>query len=347
MKNQESFDNTAMYILKMACCSSMAKYETLSEKFPLIKMKDDSIAVKTHVYISLGTIVQLWTKMMKSYDARSTGLTGEYIASQLLQVVLHYRNRFKDAKIYLYQGSEVYESPKEYAKELQEAFTVILPEICKYIPKTYFIYNNKIPGAFILAHSIQNHILTCDPILPLQTLFVSSNALEYVAMAVKMNGVIRHSTFRGSGEYRKLYANGQVITDWLYHDSKRKPFEGDYTSRISFLELFLLGILAYPSKAHIEVAGSISKQAREKIKEIVSDTTKTSVDTITQLYTDTGDDNLIKLASFWDTLAEYKSDLDSAKIAWNTDIVDYSIEKLNDTLFRNIPINLVQLCAAE
>jgi len=332
-------DRTQANLFKVACTCLMTKYEMIDQVLPKEKNKGD-----IHIYISVYGIFRTWESLLKSYDKSSPYLTKEYIVACILEIAIHFRKARRHANIYFYRGDKAleYGNPK-YEKAINEALDTLLPQICIFIPKVYYIHTKDMPDYVSISYNVQLHIQKKKS-CPLFVLLVSNNALDYTVCQLQYESKIRYSINR-LGLGKGLFTEHTIITDWLFKDKHLQDLNRAYAIRFLFIDLFLSGLLIYPKKSKFEHVENI-RDAKKNIFACIRDGTCSTID-CEGLYKMCGLTKEFERLSMSLQLQNHAKELDNYMILWHVDNIDYSIEKLNENIFRNIPIDIAQLCYTE
>jgi hypothetical protein len=330
-----------MYIL------AMAKFSKMRETFPLFETNKH---INTKIFISLPSIFNQWTGLLKTQSYRDPIITPEYITSGILEIVTHYRKFFSDSDIYMYLGKEAYDVPDFYMDEVKHAINELLPTICKFIPRVYFAKCTEAPANSIIGNILVDYVkkFRNDPDEYLQTIFANARILDILALSIASGNRIKHSIYRGFSFVNKRFLVGDdIFFDWLLHDSKRKPFtDAPFFKSQSIYTLLYLGILGYPHKSKYEAQPAIRVNARRLLKNLIYQNDQNSISE-EQRFSESIGNLVTEDLDIWGVLMKYHDVLENAKLSWSVDNIDYSIEKLNDTIFKSIPLNLHALYSAQ
>jgi hypothetical protein len=332
---------------KYTCVLTMAKFVKMRETFPLFKTNKH---INTKIFVSLPMIFNQWTGLLKTQSYKDPIVTPEYITSMLFKIVTHYREFFSDSDIYMYLGKESYDVPDLYTEIVKHAINELLPTICKFIPRVYFAKCTDAPANTIVGNILMDYVEAFGNDFDeyLQTIFVNARVLDILAASIASGDRVMHSIYKGFSFANKRFLTGDgIFFDWLYHDSKRKPFtDAPFFKSQSIYMLLLLGIIGYPHKSKYEAQPSIRANARRLLQNLIYQNDQTSI-TEAKHFADSIGNVVAEELDIWKVLTKYHDVLENVKLSWEVDNVDYSIEKLNDTIFKGIPLNLHALYAAQ
>jgi hypothetical protein len=169
----------------------------------------------------------------------------------------------------------------------------------------------------------------------LQTVFITTNPGDYAASAIRNGEFIKHSFLRGFGSNKRFVIGDSIVYDWLIRNN------GSHLKEIPYSTLMLYGLLSQPKKSKIYSDADISRDAKELLKALIYENTEEIQTAEKEFRLTIGD--VRDFVDIWYSLSKYNDRLALAKIDWLVDYVDYSIETLNDTVFRGIPVNLHEL----
>jgi hypothetical protein len=327
-------------LFRISCLQMQPKYKLLGEFYPLFKT--DKI-INTKIFLSLPSLFRVWKSMIRSCDEFSSSFTGEFITSCILNIIAHYKGIISSSRVYLYIGNDAFDIPEEYSAEIGKALDDLLPNICKFIPNAYFVKCDDVPGCAIIGNILLNYIEEkhCDNDEYLQTLFVTSKPSDYLASSVKNTGHIAHGFYRGFGFDRRILVGNEIITNWLFHDSRKKPWDdAPFLNAIPYTMLLMLGMIGFPKKSKMNINKEDSANARKILLNLLykNDTASQEEANLFKYYISNYEN-----ADIWNILEKYKDLLNRKQLEWRIDNVDYSIEKLNETLFRGMPVDIHKL----
>jgi hypothetical protein len=333
-------------IFQIACNMHKARYDTLSG------FSVNVIPRHANIFINVDSIIRSWLDINKE---DITGIKPEFILSELLAVVGHYKRYFTrnypHAKIcvmcYIEKDNDEENLRIQYiTRELNELASVIFT----YIPNVYWIICDY-PSEIFAYSEIQKNVtksLTGDRVSSAINLIVSDNVLDYYSISLDFK-----ESKSAVGVFRRrkhVILNSDNI--WGEYLMPGIRLGGPYTSG-SFEFLFPRSLLAYQHKYFKEkpVSNDIMKYYRKEITGILkaNDVSYTAV-TIAGIKTfeETCDDRfeLRKVLAGIDVSSLYKEHagyIDNQVLLWKHDRLDYTIEKLNQTVFKSYPVDFLQV----
>jgi hypothetical protein len=231
-----------------------------------------------------------------------------------------------------------FENP--YMTQLMLEIDNLMKTIITYVPLVYWVpcrYHQALFPYSIIYNIAQQAALkniTSDSII------ISSNTLDASSLGLQIEGVMEIFIYRKSSSY--LYNYKTFIGDYLL---KSKHYNKEYMFG-KFRYLFPRVLLAYSKKyiQSIEVPQDIEKIYRYGVSHILqANNYKEHDDAVDYLIRMEKDDPvLLEYVYRADISSQYPymaDTLQQEKLMWKHDRIDYSIERLNNDLFIEAPID--------
>jgi hypothetical protein len=314
------------------------KYALLQEHITGTSYPKDSF-----IFISFSSLMNDWHAIVHGYGLENarheTTLTSSWIASHIMDIVIHYKQFFEKYRtcsrvfVFIYRGEKEYYNPiVSLTPEIDEAFSM-LTTICRYIPNIYCVYLHHLVSALfpydILRRTILGHI-TDNRTVPTESLIVSAHFVDYGVIAL---GSIQNKrniwVFRR--KYPTLFTQNTILTDLIYKDSNANLILKDFTV------IYPLTLIAYAKRYNLShlIPCEVSNYVRSILRHARLKKTMLTADILLEnpidAYREYVDMHYAETLHF--------KELQTHQSVWKIDQIDYTIEKLNETFFRDRPIN--------
>lgn len=364
----EDDSNRVSKFLEIVCNMYKCKYVTLTD----LTLKET--IPSTTILINLNSIIIDWLKMCGD-DADFSHITAEEISCRLLEVVAHYRRFYEDygkcsktwvfcygSKSYMmWNGNVIDLIPKTILDKAQSEIAIgigLTKIVSNYIPGFYVIWDNDHPtrypsvnSYYIISSMVQKSIK--DSLNRKQrVLIVSGNELDFCGLG--LNDV--NMNFRIFGFKRKhptIFTSSDILSKLIYRHRKipmRPPLRFiEMYPIISFVMIASFGecagyYLDHPRILDVKkwAAGELNRLNKLNGFELQTETdkfinefkSKLTYRPVQELY------NFVNVP--FNTRNEF-AELQSEQVRWKTDMIDYSIEALNENHFKHFKVDFKSL----
>ena len=364
----DSSPERASRLLEISCNMHKCKYELLKRTIV------DSIP-STTILINIESILSQWFRLCGD-DCDYSHITSEEIAFRLLEVIGHYRRFYRNygkcqnVWVFVY-GSDSFtrcdkmklsiypESISEYAKREITIGLNILQKIMQFIPGIYAginvippEYRSSVIPFYIISRKVQTSMDKSSNDQQ-RILIVSGNDLDFCGLGlndVKMN-------FKIYGFKRKhptIFTSEDILQKIIFR-RRKNPIK----SPIRFTEVYPIilfstikyireceGCFVWSSKT-LEIQKWVMRELI-RINKLDDSERIESTDVLMREFHDkvNSDVNSEKLYDFVNiprSTTNIFSTLKDNEIYWKIDLIDFSIEKLNDYQFKNFKIDFQSL----
>ena len=361
----------ASKMLEIVCNMYKCKYAILLNNFV------ESPNMRFTLLINIQSIIRDWL-ILCGEECDFDSITDEEITARLLEVVIHYRRFFEDKVycqktwVFLYYSyntkidglfesplfSEWISNPKDLQRKVGMAIKIIY-DITKFIPGLYFILHqhddvniSTIP--YFIIHELTSKSDNEKIHITHSVLVVSGNDLDFTSLGLlDLNGDFKIYGFKR--RHPTLFTNEDILNKLIYpHRKTNLKTLPMYISSYPILMLTQINTITdFKNEFDFKSLPSFESTRKLIMKEIgkiftLGSNSYDEMSTIISnceslIYSNEFMTKLYKYINIPDVMKNYYTFLKSNKTLWKIDMIDYSIEELNDRYFLHYKIDFKAL----